>query len=176
MCLFVFVVFQRQVCFMDWRWSCAVVPQAGSHVGSSWTTASSLTTTAKTTLVKEAKDPSRCLCVTSKVRHSCETCRLATWTDLKWSDDTHQHLLPSHYGPSSPDRRDAAGADHSWWAALLCPSRQRRWETEVAGGFRLVQGWNPGWSQAQRYTCSHVLTRTLAHTHAHTHRRAFLAH
>lgn len=159
---------------LDWRGSCADVPQAGSHAGSFWTMASSLTMTVKTTLVKEARAPSRCLCATSKVRKCSETRRLDTWTDLKWPDDTHQHLFPSHYGASSPDRRDAAGADHPRRAALLRPSRQRSRETEVAGGFRVVQGWNPGRPQAQRYACSHAPVGT--HTATHKDGRDFLAH
>ena len=121
--------------------------QVGSLAGLSWRTASSLTTTARTTSEKAAKDPSRCLCVTLKVGLRRPNI-LAT---LRWTHPSHAaHILCF----SSSDRFNTSGADNPRRAAFLRASCERCRETEVAGGIRLIQSWDAGQSQKQRYETS----------------------
>ncbi len=60
---------------------------------------------------------------------------------------------------SSSDRYDTSRVDNPRWAAFLRASCERCRETEVAGGFRLVQSWNSGQSQTQRYLLKDSLAR-----------------
>lgn len=128
LCYFLFFFFFS----FYWRWSRVVVPhQAGSRAGSSWTTASSLTTTARTTSVKEARAPSRCLCVTSKVRECRESCQTGR-VDLPDTDamtliNVCSHVIMFQVHPTDVTRLELIipGEQHFYVRAVNAAERQR---------------------------------------------------
>lgn len=108
------------------RCECVSCPQVGSRAGSSWRTESSLTTTARTTWAKEAKAPSRCPCVTLKVRALFETLGRPRLALQRGSAQTDRLcFVPVH--PTDPTRLELIipGEQHFYVRAVNAAERQR---------------------------------------------------